>query len=57
MRSLAMPKDLFVEEQKMCEENMKRERETEKRESCYFQLKNVSQVLAATLCSQISNCN
>lgn len=47
-----MPKDLFVEEQKMCEVNTKRDRETEKRESCYFQLKNVSQVLAATVRSQ-----
>lgn len=30
MRSLAMPKDLFVEEEKMCEKNMKRDWETEK---------------------------
>lgn len=52
MRSLAMPKNLFAKEQKMYEKNMKRDRETEKRESCYFQLKIVSQVFAATVRSQ-----
>lgn len=53
MRSLAMPNDLFIEKQKLYEKDMKKDRETEKRESCYFQLKNVSQIFAATVrCSQ-----